>query len=209
MTAPTLICIAGCIGIGKTSLARALSRSLSAELILEEYDRNPFLADQIARIRSAALPSEVFFLLSRFRQLGHTACRDRSLMISDYVFAKNRLFARLNLAPAEYDLYCQLEDRLLPDLLAPGLVIYLQGSIGTCLERIRRRGRPFESQISESYLARLSAAYEDLFGGWDACPLVRWDAECHDFRDARQAEPVAAEVRRMIGCGWPLPARKP
>lgn len=177
-----LIAIAGNVGVGKTTLAENLASELGAGLIREEYDQNPFLADQVSGKTEVSLSSELFFLFSRVRQLRKDRIETIGAVVCDYTFDKNRIFARLNLGAKDYESYCRLEQTVEPYIAPPNVVIYLQGDIETCLERIARRGRSFETGFTAETLRRLHDAYEQLFSDWGHCPVVRLDAGSYDFR---------------------------
>ena len=189
MTKRGLISIAGIVGVGKTTLAENLAAELTAELIREEYDQNPFLADQVLGKSEAALPSELFFLFSRVRQLRRDRIEKIPVVVCDYVFHKNRIFAQRNLDRQEYAIYRRLEQAVESYITPPNVVLYLYGDIEMCLDRITRRGREFEKTFSADFLQRLQEAYEQLFSTWRYCPVIRIDAGRYDFRcpeDIRQ-----------------------
>ena len=171
---PRFIVVEGPIGVGKTALAHRLAESLAADLVLEEVVENPFLERFYSDGRSAALPAQMFFLFSRARQLD--ALRQPDLFsrvrVADYLFAKDRLFAELNLDADELSLYDQVADKLAVEPPAPDLVIYLQASVDALLERIARRGLVFERGIERSYLERLTDAYARFFHSYNEGPLL-------------------------------------
>lgn len=160
-----LIVVEGPIGVGKTSLSRLLAAALDARLVLEVVEENPFLADFYRDPARYAFPTQAFFLLSRFRQ--HQALAQEALFhrhtVADYLFDKDFLFASLTLEGAEWALYRELFDQLRPKLPAPDLVVYLRAQPELLLERIARRGRPFEAPIEPDYLRRIGEAYDELF----------------------------------------------
>jgi len=180
-----LICVAGVIGVGKTTLARRLAAELGARLIDEEYDRNPFLAAMLTGDRTAALPCELDFLLSRARQLHRGALAGVATAVCDYVFEKNRLFARRNLTAEQFAAFELVERAILPQVTPPSRVIYLRDAPEDCRARIVRRGRPYEQQITPAFLVRMQAEYDELFDRWDRCPVLRVDGGRHDVRETR------------------------
>ncbi|KPK74756.1 MAG: hypothetical protein AMJ79_13230 [Phycisphaerae bacterium SM23_30] len=190
-----LIAVAGIVGVGKTTLAEGLADILPGRVILEEYERNPFLAAEFAGQKGAALPSELFFLLSRARQLHKRSLAEDETVICDYLFDKNRLYARMNLDDDQLDVYRAVEKDIEPHLAAPDMVIYLQDSIENCLDRIVRRGRAYERTITGAWLRRLQAAYEELLQNWRRCPLLRIDC---GRRDLRQKETVRRIARQLL-----------
>ncbi len=168
------IVIEGPIGVGKTSLARKLAESLSAELLLEEVYENPFLARFYQDGRSAALPAQMYFLFARSRQIEDLRQADMfaNVRVSDYLFAKDQLFAELNLSQDELNLYNKFSETLDVDAPVPDLVIYLQSSVDTLLERIARRGIHFERAIDRKYLESVTDAYARFFHDYDDGPLL-------------------------------------
>ncbi|MGA8204500.1 MAG: deoxynucleoside kinase [Woeseiaceae bacterium] len=171
---PRFIAVEGPIGVGKTSLARKLAESLSADLVLEEVYENPFLERFYREGRSAALPAQMYFLFARARQIEGLRQSDlfANVRVADYLFAKDRLFAELNLTQDELDLYDQVVATLKIDPPVPDLVIYLQSSVDALLERIARRGIPAERAIDRRYLERLNDAYARYFHAYDDGPLL-------------------------------------
>jgi deoxyadenosine/deoxycytidine kinase len=171
---PRFIAVEGPIGVGKTSLARKLAESLSADLVLEEVYENPFLERFYREGRSAALPAQMYFLFARARQIEGLRQSDlfANVRVADYVFAKDRLFAELNLRPDELALYDQVVATLKVDAPVPDLVIYLQSSVDALLERIARRGIPAERAIDRRYLERLNDAYARYFHAYNDGPLL-------------------------------------
>jgi len=159
------IVVEGPIGVGKTSLARYLGAELGARVLLEVVEENPFLAGFYDDPERYAFQAQVFFLLSRFRQ--HMALAQEALFqrdtVSDYLFEKDFIFAALNLAGAEWELYRQLYEQLRARVTPPDLVVYLRADPELLLERIAKRGRPFERTIRPDYLARITAAYDAHF----------------------------------------------
>jgi deoxyadenosine/deoxycytidine kinase len=176
------IVIEGPIGVGKTSLARRLCASLSAEAVLEQAHENPFLARFYSNPRAGALPAQLYFLLQRAGQLIPLNQQDlfAPVRVADYLLEKDRLFARVTLDDAEYALYEQLYARLDIEAPKPDLVIYLQAPVGVLLERIARRGIRYEQGIERSYLERLNEAYARFFHDFEAAPLLIVDAATID-----------------------------
>ena len=171
---PRYIVVEGTIGVGKTSLARRLSESFRAGLVLEQAEENPFLERFYRNPRQGALPAQLFFLFQRARQLESLHQQDlfAATHVSDYLFDKDRLFAGINLDADELALYEQVYARLALDVPKPDLVIYLQAPTDVLLERIARRGIRYEQQIERAYLERLNAAYASFFHDYRAAPLL-------------------------------------
>lgn len=172
--AARFIVVDGPIGVGKTALAKRLADSLSAELVLEEVAENPFLERFYKDGQPAALPAQMFFLFSRARQIGAMRQSDlfSDVRIADYLFQKDRLFAELNLDRDELALYDQVVNNLDVSAPVPDLVIYLQASVDTLMNRIARRGIEFERMIERRYLERLADAYSRFFHSYDEGPLL-------------------------------------
>lgn len=168
------IAIEGPIGVGKTALARRLADSLSAELVLEEIDENPFLERFYRDGRSAALPAQMFFLFARARQIQDLRQSDlfASVRISDYLFTRDRLFAELNLDPEELKLYDQIAENLAVDAPVPDLVIYLQASVDALMRRLARRNSRYDRFVDRNYLEKLTDAYARFFHSYEEGPLL-------------------------------------
>jgi deoxyadenosine/deoxycytidine kinase len=162
------------IGVGKTTLGRRLAKSLDASLVLEVVEENPFLARFYDDPEAFAFQTQIFFLLSRYRQQLELSQRDlfTENVVSDYLFAKDQIFATINLGEDELTLYRTILPLLEARLTRPDLVVYLQATTGVLLERIQRRGRPFEREISREYLETLGEAYNHFFFHYEETPLL-------------------------------------
>ena len=173
-TAHRFIVIEGPIGVGKTSLARRVSQSLNAQLVLEQADQNPFLERFYRNPRSAAFATQLFFLFQRARQMEEVRQQDLfgAVRVVDYLLEKDRLFARVTLDDAEYALYEKVYERVVVDAPKPDLVVYLQAPVDVLLDRIARRGIRYEQAIDRGYLDRLTQAYARFFHSYDAAPLL-------------------------------------
>jgi deoxyguanosine kinase len=182
------IAIEGPIGVGKTSLAEILAKKLNSRLVLEGAEDNPFIKDFYKDIKKHAFQTQMFFLLSRYRQQQEMVQSDlfQQGIVSDYIFAKDRLFANLTLDDNELKLYEQLHVILTGRVLKPDFVIYLQASTDVLLKRIALRGRKFESHITAEYLAELNQAYNYYFFHYQETPLMVVNTSEIDFvhRDA-------------------------
>jgi deoxyguanosine kinase len=168
------IVVEGVIGAGKTTLARLLAQPFQAEMLLEIVEENPFLQNFYGDRARYAFQTETFFLLSRYRQQQSIVqpAVERHSLVSDYLFAKNRLFARLNLQGDEWDLFLQLYNALSERVLKPDLVVYLKADLDTLIARIALRDRPFERNMGRDYLARLRDAYDAFFASYTDAPLL-------------------------------------
>lgn len=198
--APRYIVVEGTIGVGKTSLAKRLATSFNAALMLEDAQENPFLERFYRNPRSAALPAQLFFLFQRAKQLEALHQHDlfAALHVSDYLFDKDRLFARLNLEADELALYEQVYARLALEVPQPDLVIYLQAPTDVLLERIARRGIRYEQQIERAYLERLNHAYAGFFYDYREAPLLIVNAAQADFVNRDQDyQQLLAELARV------------
>ncbi len=179
------IVVEGPIGAGKTSLARRLAQHTGAATLLEKPDENPFLAKFYQEPLRYALATQLFFLFQRGNEVRDLAQMDlfRTSTVADYMFDKDRLFARLNLGDEEFALYQQIYHSLQLQAPEPDLVIYLQADPETLVERVQRRARPYEQTISEIYLRRLAQSYSDFFYHYEAAPVLMVNNEHLNFVD--------------------------
>jgi deoxyadenosine/deoxycytidine kinase len=196
------IVVEGPIGVGKTSLAQRLAKHADAQPLLEKPQDNPFLANFYQDPARYALPTQLFFLFQRINEVRDLAQMDlfRSRTVSDYLFEKDELFARLTLSDDEYKLYQSIYKGLAPQAPAPDLVIYLQAPTYTLVERVRRRGNRYERMIQDDYLARLSNSYGEFFHHYDEAPLLVVNSEHLNFVDnAGDFELLLERISRMRG----------
>jgi deoxyguanosine kinase len=193
------IALEGPIGVGKTTLAQVLARELNARLLLEEGEQNPFLARFYEDPEKYAIPVQLFFLLTRYNQQRELVQRPllEQATVADYLFAKDRIFANLNLAPDELILYDQVFKLLDSQMAKPDLVVYLLARTEVLAERLRRRNRDFERDISYQYLERVSTAYRDFFFYYDETPLLVVDTSEIDFvNNPRDLADLVREIDR-------------
>ncbi len=160
------IAIEGVIGVGKTTLARLLQPAFSAEVLLEVFEENPFLSDFYADRARYAFQTQIFFLLSRYRQQHEavpTVLSQGRTLISDYTFAKDALFARINLHGDELEMYHRVHEALAEKIPLPDLTVYLYAETDMLMQRIALRDRPYERQMERDYIDELNCAYDSFF----------------------------------------------
>jgi deoxyguanosine kinase len=193
------IAIEGPVGVGKTSLAQALGLRIGARIVLEDTDSNPFIARFYQDPEKYAFPVQLYFLLTRYNQQRQLAQQDlfAQATVTDYLLAKDRIFARLNLDPDELVLYEGVYRLLDGQIARPDLVVYIRARVEVLAERLRKRNRTFERHISLEYLERVSAAYRDFFFYYDETPLLVVDSSEIDFvTDADDLEDLLREIDR-------------
>lgn len=201
------LAIEGVIGVGKTTLARLLAPVFNAQLLLEAFEENPFLSRFYADRARYAFQTQIFFLLSRYRhqQEMHQALK-RGNLISDYTFAKDRLFARLNLSGDELALYESLYEALAERIVLPDLIVYLQAETDTLLRRIAFRDRPYERNMDRGYIERLRQAYESFFATYTASPVLAVDTDRLDFvQDPTHLTTIYERIKSALGVGTHQP----
>lgn len=194
------VVVEGPIGVGKTSLARRLCSSLSAEAVLEQAAENPFLERFYRNPRAGALPTQLYFLFQRAQQLAALKQQDlfAPVRVADYLLEKDRLFARVTLDDAEYGLYEQVYNKLDIQPPKPDLVIYLQAPVDVLLERIGKRGIAYEQHIERQYLERLNEAYARFFHEFESAPLLIVNAAAIDpINNQGDYDELLAAVKRM------------
>ena len=177
------IAVEGVIGAGKTSLAKKLSDWFGAFLVREEFEKNPFLADFYNDQRYYAFQTQIFFLLSRFRQQEQLRQYDlfHTKIISDYMFQKDRIFATMNLSDAEMKLYDGLARIMEQQIAVPDFIIYLKSSSSRLMANIRKRNREIERNMSESYIDSLNNMYDSFFIHYKQIPTIIINMTDMDF----------------------------
>ncbi|MCC7386834.1 MAG: deoxynucleoside kinase [Deltaproteobacteria bacterium] len=199
-----LVVVEGVIGVGKTTLVQRLAQRLNGRLVFEEFEENPFLPDFYRDREAFAFSTQIFFLMSRFRQQEVLAQGDlfHQVTLSDYLFDKDRVFALLTLERHELALYERLFDVLRVQVPKPDLVIYLRADLEVVLARIAARDRPYERGMDPEYIRALSEAYGRFFSSYDECPVVVLDTTDRDLRtDDATIDRLAAVVLRGRGGG--------
>ncbi len=179
------LAIEGVIGVGKTTLARTLQSIFNTQLLLEVFEENPFLSDFYSDRARYAFQTQIFFLLSRYRQqranVPQTLAQGLDL-VADYTFEKDSLFARINLAGDELNMYQKVHEALAEKIPLPNLVVYLRASTNVLMQRIAMRDRPYERNIERKYIDELNRAYDDFFAGYSKSgPTLIIESDNLDF----------------------------
>lgn len=188
-TLPKFITIEGPIGVGKTTLAKRMAAVFNYQTLLENSDANPFLDDFYKNRQNNALATQLFFLFQRARQLENLNQTDlfEPVHIADFMIEKDRMFAETLLSKDEFDIYSQVFDKLRIDAPKPDLVIYLQASAHTLLQRVQQRGMRSEQFINADYIEQINEAYRRFFHFYDDAPLLIINAEQIDIVNDDQA----------------------
>lgn len=196
------IAIEGVIGVGKTTLARLLQPSFEASLLLEIFEENPFLSDFYQDRARYAFQTQIFFLLSRYHQQRrgvHQSLAEKSWLISDYTFEKDRLFAEVNLAGDELEMYYRVHDALAEKIAIPDLVVYLQADSDTLMQRIAQRDRPYERQMAVEYINTLNTTYEMHFSRFPSEKCLTINTNHLDYvRNQEDLELVNQRIRQAL-----------
>lgn len=198
------VAIEGPIGVGKTTLARLIHKQLDAELLLEVFEENPFLSKFYTDREKYAFQTQIFFLLSRYRQQHDVIAKvlQRSSLVSDYTFAKDQLFARLNLSGDELAVYETLHSVLAEKIPLPDLVVYLRANLDVLLERIAIRDRTYERAMSSEYLADVMRAYESFFASYTQTPVLTIDTNnLNIVRNEEDLFYVLERIKSALGAG--------
>ena len=194
----TYIAVEGPIGVGKTTLARALGSALQARVILEEADANPFLKHYYENPRRYAFQTQLFFLASRYKQQQELFQRDlfHQVTVADYLFEKDRIFASIALSDEELRLYHRIATYLSTGIPKPSIVVLLQADHQTLMDRIRKRGRDFEAPMELDYLQTVAETYNRHFFDYaDAPLLVVNTAEVNVAADPAELAELIAQMR--------------
>ena len=204
MTRHPYIAIEGVIGVGKTTLVRMLSPEFGATPLLEVFEENPFLSDFYTDRARYAFQTQIFFLLSRYRQQ-HQAIPEalaRGPLLSDYTFAKDSLFAHLNLTGDELTVYEKLHGALAEKIPTPSLVVYLRAELEVLMARIASRDRPYERGMDRSYIESLRLAYEGFFAAYSQAPVLMIDTNNLNFvQEPASLASIRERIRTALSAG--------
>lgn len=205
------IAIEGVIGVGKTTLARLLQPAFEAEVLLEVFEENPFLSDFYGDRARYAFQTQIFFLLSRYRQQNNNVPNVLSAgrnLIADYTFAKDALFAGINLKGDELEMYHKVHEALGEKIPKPDLLVYLQASTDTLMQRIAFRDRPYERQMERAYIDELNMAYDDFFAKpLGDTPILKINSnELNIIQNAEHVKYVENRIREALGLAPYQPA---
>jgi deoxyguanosine kinase len=193
------VAIEGVIGVGKTTLAMMLGDTLGASVVLEKFEENPFLKDFYRDPERYAFQTQIFFLLTRYKQQRELFQADlfHRFLVTDYIFEKDKVFAYLNLQDEELKLYETLVGSIQHNIPSPDVVVYLQSSVSRLMHNIRQRGRSYETNMSEEYIKDLNEAYNYFFFRYKATPLLIVNAAEMDFVGNKQHfEDLVREIFR-------------
>ncbi len=197
------ISIEGVIGVGKTTLARMLQSAFEANLLLEVFEENPFLSNFYANRAQYAFQTQMFFLLSRYRQQKQRVPELLSTgkhLISDYTFDKDSLFARINLQGDELEMYYKIHEALAEKIPHPDLMVYLRANTNVLMQRIAMRDRPYERTMERDYIHELNLAYDDFFINLEhPSKVLVLDCNELDFvRNEEQLEWIENQIRQVL-----------
>ncbi len=198
------VAIEGVIGVGKTTLARLLRPLFEAEILLEIFEENPFLSDFYSDRARYAFQTQIFFLLSRYHQQRSTVpdlLAAGKFLISDYTFAKDSLFARINLQGDELDMYYKVHEALGEKIPKPDLIVYLRADTAVLMQRIALRDRSYERNMEHDYIERLNQAYEEFFShGQEGSPVLAIDTNpLNIVQNPQHLKFIENRVRERLG----------
>ncbi|MDP6637309.1 MAG: deoxynucleoside kinase [Phycisphaerae bacterium] len=196
MSAP-LISIIGAPAVGKTTLAVGLAEEMCGRLICEDFEGNPFLADSYLHDREACLPAQLFFLLSRVKQLSLASWPDDGLVISDYGFCQDRIYAAAKLTEDEMSLYRRVAKRVEGLVRPASVIVHLDAPEAVLESRIAARGREYEKAMTPEFLEQMRMAYNDI-DQTSGCPVIRVDTNASDVRDAEVRNELIARIRSTL-----------
>lgn len=193
------IAVEGVIGAGKTTLATKLGQTIGGRVVVEQFEENPFLKDFYRDPERYAFQTQIFFLLTRYKQQRNLYQGDlfQQILVTDYIFEKDKIFAYLNLQDEELKLYETLVGSIEHSITTPDLVVYLQANVERLMQNIRNRGRSFEAYMSEHYIKDLAEAYNYFFFRYKATPLLIVNSTEIDFvGNQEQYEDLVREIFR-------------
>ncbi|HNK64211.1 MAG TPA: deoxynucleoside kinase [Anaerolineales bacterium] len=198
------IAIEGVIGVGKTTLARLLQPVFEAEVLLEVFEENPFLSDFYGDRARYAFQTQIFFLLSRYHQQNNNVpniLKAGKSLIADYTFAKDALFAGINLKGDELDMYHKVHEALGEKIPKPDLLVYLQATTDTLMNRIAFRDRPYERQMERAYIHELNLAYDEFFSKpFDHTPILKIETnDLNIIQNPEHIKLVENRIRETLG----------
>jgi deoxyguanosine kinase len=198
------IAIEGVIGVGKTTLARMLQNTFEAEVLLEIFEENPFLSDFYSDRGRYAFQTQIFFLLSRYHQQKNTVpgiLASGKNLLTDYTFAKDALFARINLHGDELEMYYKVHEALGEKIVKPDLLVYLQAGTDMLMQRITLRDRPYERQMERAYIDKLNQAYDEFFSKpYDHTPVLKIDTNDLNFvQHQEHLKLIENRIRETLG----------
>lgn len=204
------IAIEGVIGVGKTTLARLLQPAFNAEILLEIFEENPFLSDFYGDRERYAFQTQIFFLLSRYhqqhRKIPQILAQNETLL-SDYTFAKDGLFARINLSGDELDMYERVHEALAEKIRHPDLLVFLRAETQTLMDRIAMRDRPYERNMDSGYIAALGETYAEFFSKpYNNTPVLTIDTDDLDFvRNPEDLTFIREKIEEALAQAPPQP----
>ncbi len=193
------IAIEGVIGAGKTTLAKGLANKFHAGIVLEEFEENPFLAKFYANPSQYAFHTQLYFLMSRYRQQRKINQMDlfHSRLVSDYLFAKDRIFAEVNLSEDEFTLYDKIYSLIEKEIPRPDVVVYLQSTPDFLFKRIKSRNREYERNIEFDYIAKLCEAYNSFFIHYNSSLLLIVNIRGFDFLTGADLDLIYHEIIQL------------
>ena len=195
------IAVEGVIGVGKTTLAEGLANKLDAQLILEVVEENPFLMEFYNDIKGKAFQTQIFFLLSRYKQMKQFFQIEmfQTNIVSDYMFMKDVIFANLTLRQDELEMYKIIFSILKEKVVQPDLIIYLYADLEKVLDRIKSRNRAFEKNIQPDYLKNLMQTYDNFFFSFSDCPIIKINTnDINPLKSIKQFDKLLNEIRKVF-----------
>lgn len=203
------IAIEGVIGVGKTTLTRLAQPAFDAEILLEVFEENPFLARFYQDRKRYGFQTQIFFLLSRYHQQHEfiPAALARGNLLSDYTFDKNQIFATLNIEGDELAMYESVHRIIATKIPTPDLVVYLRADTDVLMERIALRDRSYERAMERDYIAQLGQAYDEFFKRYTLAPVLTIDSNAIDFvRNASDLQMILERIRTKLAMGAHQPS---